>query len=113
MATLSTNQLIGLVLHEVKSYKEGLQRLENAVIQIIGKLEPQTDKSPGAERDGVTVPKSNCEMILQNFQRLTPKAEFPVVLEDYRMLLRQCSGPQYAAAVEEINNILSGLEHNR
>jgi hypothetical protein len=51
-------------------------------------------------------PLTTCERELANFRSLTPQGENIAVLEFYRQALSRCVGPQYAAAVSEINALL-------
>ncbi len=57
-------------------------------------------------------PPTTCEELLRNFDALEPKTNI-VLLEYYREKLSQCHGPQYTAAVNEINGLLGELKNLR
>lgn len=53
-------------------------------------------------------PLTTCQTLLDNWNNLEPKTDV-VLLEYYASKLSACKGPEYTAAVNEINVILKGL----
>jgi hypothetical protein len=102
MATLSSSELNGIILSQIQQNIEKLLRQIQAFQQI---MEPfNKEVIPGSG-------ESTCERLLINFNSVTPKPEFPAVLEFYRQALSRCVGTQYTEAVKEIDQLLSELEN--
>jgi hypothetical protein len=55
-------------------------------------------------------PLTTCEQELANWNSVKPKPENIAILEFYRRALIKCVGPQYTAAVNEIDAIIKELE---